>query len=572
MQNIKNTRLFEKNTYLSSSILYITILIAAVIIASFFWNPVYGTSDDWILDSWFNSNYTGSFESGSIYTTALFSYLTSALYSLQFGLAWYAIVLLIMTITSLTHLLVIINHDSLNKKDYIKSVIRIIFITSIFLWCYFGLTFTSTAIFSGIVGIISLLKSVEISAFRKVNSYLGIFLILMSYIIRPESLVGALAVFAPLIIIKLGQINKKNYYFQKKFIFTSLLVILVFFINNSIENGQSSDTKEYRNWIEKVQVLADSPLQEGVREKLETAGWSVNEYHMFYDKLYFDKSVFDENWIEKGVGINEGYSSKIKVGIKQLNQLVENHLNSVLLFFPSFLSIIIGGLLLYRRVFNLGVLLKLGFILLWFLGLQIYVAIFLHSVSRVTIPLYFGICLILTINWWNLSLDLKKVSVKTKYIISGLTIIITVITLFNLNILQKNNNQNILISQDTTRLIKQDLSDYVIVVQGNQEFDQWRSPYISIKNDPIPNVIMFGNWDTFSPQWNQRLQNIGLNSNNLTSDLLNKNNILWASQDFPEATIHYLNFFSQNGYGQYKFNLKSQLPNKSNLRYLSKID
>ena len=82
--------------------------------------------------------------------------------------------------------------------------------------------------------------------------------------------------------------------------------------------------------------------------------------------------------------------------------------------------------------------------------------------------------------------------------------------------------------------------------------------------------MMIGNWDTFSPQWDKRLLNLNLDSKNLSKDLLIKSNILWASQDFPEATVHILDFFSENNYGEYKFNKIVTLPNKATLRSLSK--
>jgi hypothetical protein len=122
----------------------------------------------------------------------------------------------------------------------------------------------------------------------------------------------------------------------------------------------------------------------------------------------------------------------------------------------------------------------------------------------------------------------------------------------------------------TSNSIDKNYSGEVILVLGRQEFNQMRNPYHYLKKDPNPNVMMIGNWDTFSPQWDKRLLNLNLDSKNLSKDLLIKSNILWASQDFPEATVHILDFFSENNYGEYEFNKIVTLPNKATLRSISK--
>ena len=82
---------------------------------------------------------------------------------------------------------------------------------------------------------------------------------------------------------------------------------------------------------------------------------------------------------------------------------------------------------------------------------------------------------------------------------------------------------------------------------------------------------MFGNWDTFSPQWNKRLENLGFNSKDISNNLLIDNRVLWATQAVPQATLHVLNFFKENGYGEFQFNLLAELPNAAELHYLSPI-
>ena len=50
--------------------------------------PKYGTTDDYILDTWFNGYYTGSFENEAIFVTSIFSKFISSLYAINSTIAW----------------------------------------------------------------------------------------------------------------------------------------------------------------------------------------------------------------------------------------------------------------------------------------------------------------------------------------------------------------------------------------------------------------------------------------------------------------------------------------------------
>jgi hypothetical protein len=192
----------------------------------------------------------------------------------------------------------------------------------------------------------------------------------------------------------------------------------------------------------------------------------------------------------------------------------------------------------------------------------------MHNVPRVSIPIILGLLITLSVNWRELAT--KREQKRIQYTFLFLYFMSLLFTIINMNENRNIINQQIDNSIATSKSIEKYYSEKVVLILGRQEFNQMRNPYIYLKNDPNPNVMMIGNWDTFAPQWDKRLFNLNLDSENLSKDLLTNSNILWASQDFPEATVHILNFFSENKYGKYQFNKIATLPNKATLRLLSK--
>lgn len=204
--------------YFKIYVSYSAMQIIVIIILSTFWATSYGTSDDWILDSWLNSNYTGEFEKESVFVTAIFSISISYLYSLKLGIAWYSIILMSLSFYSIIHWLTISTQNNILRKKYIPIFINFCAATIFLIWIYFEITFTSTAIICALVGLSSLIMAQINMHNTKINMYSGYSLILIAYIIRPESLIPVIVLFTPLIIYLAKELKK--YLFEKYFVNT----------------------------------------------------------------------------------------------------------------------------------------------------------------------------------------------------------------------------------------------------------------------------------------------------------------------------------------------------------------
>ena len=544
------------------------IQISIILFVSIFWTATYGTSDDWILDGWLNSNYTGEFEKESVFVSAIFSNSISYLYSLQLSIAWYSIILMSITLVALTHWLTISTLENTIKKRYfliiINSSVTVIFL----LWSYIGITFTSTAIICAVVGLYSLIKSqIEINA-SKINIIMGCTLLLAAYIIRPESLIGAIALFTPLIFLIIKKNKKTNFQKLKNLMPVIIIFFVTVIVNNYLEENQSKEMKQFRTWVYKVQLFSDRPRLMELENVLDKAKWSANDYHMFSDMIYFDNLVFDEKWLENGILATNDYYQTPNLSFETFKLILSKYSYNISYLLPTFIGAVVLSLFLYRRKWDKDQVFFVISTLTVFAGIHLFLGIFMHNVPRVSLPLILGLLVILSSNWQELTTKLEQI--RFQYAFLFLYFMCLIFAINGMNESRKIIDQQIDQSIATSNLIDKNYSGEVILVPGRQEFNQMRNPYNYVEKDPNPNVMMIGNWDTFSPQWDKRLLNLNLDSKNLSKDLLIKSNILWASQDFPEATVHILDFFSENNYGEYKFNKIVTLPNKATLRSLSK--
>ncbi len=193
-----------------------------------FANPIYGTTDDYILNSWLNGTYTGIYEKESIFITSIFSHLISFIYSFYPSISWYPIVLLLVTLASVLKLNQYINMNSDISKNlkYLNSIILTAYLTS----SIFGITYTATAIIAGIAGWVSIKE--WLTNGKKQTLIISFIFFFFSIIIRPESLLGASLIVYPFILFNL-KITRSTII---KIILCSSLILGILLINRSIES------------------------------------------------------------------------------------------------------------------------------------------------------------------------------------------------------------------------------------------------------------------------------------------------------------------------------------------------
>lgn len=510
-----------------------------------FAKPIYGTTDDYILNSWLNGSYTGIHENESIFISSIFSNSLSYLYSIFPNISWYAFVLLLVTLAAIVTLNQYINRN--NKISNSVKNLNLIILAAYLSWSILGITYTATAIIAGVAGWVSI-KEWLVNE-KKQTFIIACLFTLLSICIRPESFLGATLIISPFILFKI----KINRALILKLILFASFVFSVLLLNRYIESKSTNEMKDYKNWAEKVQMFAGRPRMSDATKVIGNTGWTVSEYHLFADLAYFDNSNFNTKWIDQGIEATDKISNRPTINYEKIKGITVEYFKSITIFGYTLFFIFI--LLLYSLTMNINRL-AVSFVVLNYIIIHLLSGIFLHNVSRVTIPLLVVLCYMLS--------HFVQLDFKNKYLnlASYFFVLIFVVFFFQQN---TTNIHKIKSAEIYRSSIVVEQKDKIVFIQGNQEYFQNSNPFVPLSKDPDPNVFMVGNWDTFSPQWFKRAKLIGLNENSLIKSLLKNPKVYWSGPAVPDTMSHLINYLKESGYGVYEPKKVGLLPNGNEL-------
>ena len=506
-----------------------------------FAKPIYGTTDDYILNSWLNGSYSGINEKESIFITSIFSNLISSIYNFFPNIAWYPIFLLLVTLASVIKLNQFINMNSEISKTlkYLNFVVLVAYLT----WSIFGITYTATAIIAGVAGWVSIKDWLNNE--RKQTLIIAFIFVTLSIIIRPESFLGATLIIYPFVLFKI-KINKSKIF---QILLFSSLVLTVLLINRIIESSSSSEMKDYRDWAKKVQMFAGRPRMEAATKVIGNPGWTSSEYNLFVDLAYFDKNNFNTKWINQGIEATDEISNRPTINLQKIITITEEYIQSLIFFGYILVLIFLIILLSIRKAKFRSIIL---IIFLNFILIHIFSGLFLHNVSRVTIPFLVALFFMLA--------QFVTFEFKNKFVV--LPSFMTALFFAAFFVQQNNLNINkIKTAEEYRNSIVIGQKDKIVLIHGNQEYFQNSNPFLAVTKDPDPNVFMVGNWDTFSPQWFKRAKLVGLNENNLIDSLTNNSNVYWSGPEVPDTTLNLINYLKESGYGVFEPVKVGLLPN-----------
>jgi hypothetical protein len=517
------------------------ILFSLMFILFLFFKPIYGTTDDYILNSWLNGSYTGQTENESIFITPIFSNLLSASYEISSAISWYPLTLLLITFLSILRLSEFVKNSESFRQGlkYLNYLILISFL----IWSFLGITYTATAIIAGVAGWISIVDSLQKEDKRSI--YFGLILIFLSIVIRPESFIGATLISIPFLI-KQIKIKRRN---VLKISALIVVILATFITNYLLQKNESLEIRDYRVWAKKVQMFAGRPRMEAAAKVIGESGWTPSQYNLFVDLAYFDQKTFNNNWIDSGINATQKLNNRPVVNSEKIQLIVQEYINSTTVFIYALLGVGVLLLISFKRIRQPIVLVIsiLNFGLIHLLS-----GLFLHNVSRVTVP--FLVIFILTLSY-SISPTLNK-----RFVMSLNLLLVFILSTYFLK-LNNTNEIKIFDSGKYRSTLVNDLSNKIVLIHGNQEYAQNSNPYIAVQKDLSPNVFMVGNWDTFSPHWYKRAKLLGLDEKSITDDLLLNPNVLWSGPTVPNTTLNLINYLKEAGYDVIEPEKVGLLPN-----------
>jgi hypothetical protein len=401
---------------------------------------------------------------------------------------------------------------------------------SFLVWSFLGITYTATAIIAGVAGWISIVES--LTKEDKRNIIYGFILIFVSIIIRPESFIGATLIVIPFLFTRL-KLNRTN---VLKLTALAIAFSIIFIANYFLEKNQGLEIMDYKVWAKKVQMFAGRPRMEAAAKVIGESGWTPSQYNLFVDLAYFDQKTFDQNWIDSGIKATQKLNNRPVVNSEKIQFIVKEYINSTMVFIYALLFVGVLLLLSLRRIRHPIVLI---IAILNFGLIHLLSGLFLHNVSRVTVP--FIVIFILSLSY-SISPTLNK-----RFVMSLNLLLVFILSTYFLKF-NNTNEMKIIDSGKYRSALVNDLSNKIVLIHGNQEYSQNSNPYVAVQKDLNPNVFMVGNWDTFSPHWYKRANKLGLDEKSITDNLLSNPNVLWSGPTVPNTTLNLINYLKEAGY------------------------
>jgi hypothetical protein len=504
----------------------------------FLGNPIYGTTDDYILSSFISGTYTGEKEKTLIFIEPLVSIFLHTFQTFFPQINIYSVFMSSILIITFTVMGIIVSYNKYQNKKSLYFL-YLTFSTFSALWFFFGPTYTSASILGTSLNLLNLYLIYNLKLPKIINYIFNGFVSLIlavSILIRPESALVILALV--IFIIFIHYIFSHNIILFKNILFSTLIVIFMVLINQIYSQKVSNqEWNNYSKWNSMRHQIQHRLSQNYLDEAMIESKWTIPEYHLFMDLAFADGNRFNNDWIKPAFDFTSKYRGITSIKYVDQKMVIDKiftalNKNQVTIFIQLLLYLILGVFFRFKKFFIYSVILIQFPILL----MQIYMIIFLHLPNRVFIPmLILQNFLLIFLNYKKL-LEIKyfKISNAIYILLYSLTFIVGLITIQKHNL----NNKNLYFkNKEISNFLYSVDPNGVFIGPGNTEIYHLNNPYLSEEKPNTPKIMTVGNWETFSPHWYKRLNFFGI-SNNSAYESLFKPGFYWIG--YPQPNTSYL--------------------------------
>ena len=512
-----------------------------------FTKQTYGVNDDVIIQNWLSGSYTGNPElmiRGSATPKMLFGLIVSNLYKIAPGINWYSIVILFATLIS-WYLIGL----SIVKRNQILLTVFYVLISFIYLlWFIPSPTYTASAILLTFSSLLFLMYKIKTNL---IFVFFMSFLFSFAYLMRPESFIFASTVCAPAFIYFVWNKFKNNYKNIAIFIIIVLGIIIVDFSFENIYYNNNNSWTQYKSFENlRYQIQANNP-EKLLLSNPEKFGWSFEEAKLFENYITVDKNVFNDDKY-----------------LQVLNNVPNNNIESISSFLTQGHKQLINSDINWEW-FSLASLIPLSFTFLLFLMwpqvksflfismcsyaigylVMIYVATFLRQPERVQVSAIFLAILIPLLTFIVIGSENKnqKNIVNSNLILNALVVLLIAAQVYNQAryLDKKYSGANNVFWIKQVEFLSKFPKESIFVGNASMIRNNWINPYKMSSYEVEKQILTLG-WHNFSPHWIKRAENLGLNPNDIFSDVVTKNDVYWLSD--PINLDYVTSFLLSNNY------------------------
>ena len=407
-------------------------------------------------------------------------------------------------------------------------------------WITLSPTYTASSFLGGVIYGSIILQILFQSIERNYISLVFITILFMfSALIRPESLLAVVPFFVVIIIL-----NFKNLKFKtNKTFFVGITILVIYAVNESAYFLLDNSSWElFDEWNLMRHEIANRQPERYLVNYLDKLDWTSVEYNLFRDVAFGEQSVFTNNWLQKGYLATEEFrglqgllNTDVNYGLSKLKMVIWE--------WTAGFGVLLYAILIFLRNTNQSLLTKsIYFFTISFLTISLlfYASLNLFIPDRVFFPLLIT-TIFSFINFYVLGSPNIFAKSKQSYFFFAIGVSVLLIFTFSVKGFIGQNNVNYqrkIEYQEIVSKLEFFDSRSIFFFPVNIDYYVTANPFIETFSSKTDKFLMLGNWDTFSPHWNERKKLIGLTSESTYSNLLEMNNVYWIGLNTPDTAYN----------------------------------
>jgi hypothetical protein len=407
-------------------------------------------------------------------------------------------------------------------------------------WLTLSPTYTASSFLGGVIYGSMILQLLFQSSEKNYASLVFLTVLFMfSVLIRPESLLAIIPFFVLFIVLTFKKLKFKII----KIFYAGITISVIYVINESAYFlFDNSSWKLFDEWNLMRHEIANRQPERYLINYVGKIDWTPVEYNLFRDVAFGERSVFTNDWLQKAYLATEEFrglqgliNSDVHFGLSKLRM--------VILEWTAGFGVVLYAILIFLRNTNQSLTTRLiYFFTISFLTISLlfYASLNLFIPDRVFFPL-----LVTTIfSFINLYvLGSPKIFTKSKQLNVFFAVGVFALLIFSFStkgfISQNNvNYQKKIEYQGIVSKLKSFDSGAIFLFPVNIDYYVIANPFIETFSSETNRFLMLGNWDTFSPHWNERKKYIGLISESTYSNLLEMDNLYWIGRNSPDTAYN----------------------------------
>jgi hypothetical protein len=514
-------------------------------------NSLFALNDDSVLERIMSQRYSSPQHPVVSFMTQILGNEILKLYS-NFGneVSWYGIFLYLVNFFIAISALRI----GFMTERRIDLYLSIIFIILVVPFNVLTPTYTVTSVLASGLGLLGIVVA---SKFRKgiFDWFIYSLLILISFLIRPEALVGTLVFLGPTLLLYL-LIYRKTIY-RIRLIITSVVTVgfLGFFtyLQDTFLAKLSRiepNLTEYLNFQAIRHEIFYTPallkLNQGVISGDILNGiWSKIDFIILRNWAYADSNVFSYlNFLTGRNNVSKyiGFEGVLNSDFSQVFGVITNSISQVIpvLFIILFVSILV----LYRNYLNVSnYMLLFATVVSYAIGFS-YTAAVLRLPFRVIFP-YLALLLMTLILFEKIDKDFSLNKLFSKVVLFVIVIQLGFLQ-FNSYLgtigISSSNMKRIEFAKKRDRELTQFLTTASFIGPLAYFPINTQGSYFSNLNWKSGDSTVALDWSTFSPSWRAQVRELNLDTNNLYNSLAKQENVYWVSNSYlAEILEMYMN-------------------------------